>query len=411
MVAMGETFLVAYSLSLGIHERNAAFVGTLPVVFGSILQILVFRRVRALVSARKWVVICAAVQSLVLFCLPVARILGDFTYSYLVIAGTVYWTAGFSAGPVWNGWVTSILPFDRQKSFFYRRNAISQLAILTGIVLAGIILKQLQVGYFGFPAIFILAGFFRLGSSYCLAKQPDAVNYAFAKISSGGDRLRQLVRRPFVVHALLFSFFTNFAVFLSAPFFSPYMLKKLALGPTDYSILIASGFFARSVSGYILERLLQVKQNQAIFKIGVLGIILVPLLWTFSDRYSYLIVLQILSGFFWGCHELGMTMMLIEKIENESRLRILTLTNLIASLGIFAGCMAGWVFAGSDTIPKETYHSLFAASSLFRLIPVVFLLPYIRLADSWQPSFRTLGVRPAGQGILKPIIVEDSETI
>lgn len=407
MVALGETFLVAYGLSLGIHERNAALIATLPVVLGSICQVLVFRRAKSLDSARVWVVVFAVVQACVLYCIPLAGAFGSYSYIFLIIAATIYWTAGFSAGPVWNGWVTAILPRERQKSFFYRRNAISQLTILTGILAAGLILKVLDTQSLGYIVIFLLAGTARLVSGLFLSRHPDAVNFPFSQVSAAGGAMRQLLQQPFVRNGLFFSFFTNFAVHISSPFFSPYMLKKLALQPAQYSVLIAAAFFARSLSGYVLEHLLHIRQNQVMFKVGVLGVILMPALWTVSDHYGYLICLQMLGGFFWGCHELGLTMLLIEKIESSSRLRILSLTNLIASLGMVGGMIAGWTIAASDEIPKETYHLLFTASSILRLVPVVFLLPYIQLAESWQPAFRTLGVRPTGQGILKPIITDD----
>ena len=411
MVALGETFLVAYGLSLGIHERNAAIIGTLPVVFGSMCQMIVFRCAKSLVSARHWVVFCAAVQAIVLFCLPIAKMLGGYNYAFLILGASIYWAASFSAGPVWNGWVTSILPVERQKRFFYRRNAIAQLGILSGILAAGIILRQLQPSSFGYPTIFMLAGVFRLISCFYLSQQPDSTDYPFLRVSVIGERSIRMLHQPFVRAGLLFSFFTNYAAYISAPFFSPYMLKNLALGPTDYSILMAVSFFARSLSGHFLEKMLKVRQNQTVLKVGVIGVISLPYLWTLSDRYFFLVGLQVLSGFFWGCHELGMTMLLVEKIDKASRLRILSMTNLVAALGMASGCLSGWLIAGADTIPKETYHLLFAVSSLLRLIPVMFLLPFLHWADRWQSTLRNLRMPGSDETMLNSTLSENFQPV
>jgi hypothetical protein len=64
MVGVGETYLVPFALALGIAAGQASLLATLPILAGSLLQLVAPLGVRRLGSYRRWVVGCAALQAL-----------------------------------------------------------------------------------------------------------------------------------------------------------------------------------------------------------------------------------------------------------------------------------------------------------------------------------------------------------
>ncbi len=110
MVGVGETYLPAFILAIGLGEVASGLVTTLPLLAGAMLQLVSPAAVRMLGSHRRWVVTCAVSQSLSFVPLIVASLLGHIHLLVAFAAAAVYWGAGLGTSPAWNTWVSTIIP-------------------------------------------------------------------------------------------------------------------------------------------------------------------------------------------------------------------------------------------------------------------------------------------------------------
>ena len=110
MVGFGEIYFSAFALAIGLGELMAGLVASLPLLAGGILQTISPLAIRWLGSHKRWVVCCAAMQSLTFVPLIVAACRGHLSGIGLLWIAAVYWAAGLATGPAWNTWIGTIVP-------------------------------------------------------------------------------------------------------------------------------------------------------------------------------------------------------------------------------------------------------------------------------------------------------------
>ena len=178
MVGMGETYLPAFVLALGMGQVAAGLIGTIPLLIGAVLQLVSPAAVRWLGSHRKWVVACALCQAACFIPLCAAAWVGSIPLGTLFAVAAVYWGSGLGTNPAWNTWVGTIVPMRLRARYFARRTRFSQMGVLTGFILAGVALQYgAHVGRLldVFGAVFLVAGLCRLASAMFIASQSEPV--------------------------------------------------------------------------------------------------------------------------------------------------------------------------------------------------------------------------------------------
>lgn len=408
MVGIGETYLVAYALHLGVTEREAALLGILPLILGSIAQLFALRLTRLFGSFRKMVVGFASIQALSLAAMGLAQhpAILEFAFEFLFLNATVYWTLALACGPPWNAWISRLIKAGEQRPFFIRRNAYLQMATLLALICAGPLLQHADTLRDSnlFVKLFICAGFFRLLSAFYLSRHPD--------IEELPERPRPIthfwhwLKKSHVRYSFIYVFLFYGGVHISGPFFTPYMLNELNLGYLNFTVLIATAFAARSISGYIMGALTRNHGVQMMFFAGYLLIIPIPWLWTHFDNFYYLIALQVLSGVAWGASEIGLMLFLMEAMPHEERSKLLSWNNLVASLGMLLGVLIGTYVAGEANPDKESYHQIYTISSIARAVPIFFVAGFITSIRPGNIQMRFLTIRPNGFGFLRPILTK-----
>lgn len=385
MVGLGETYIVAFVLALGFSEQASGMLATLPLLIGSIVQLFAGAGIKVLGSHRRWVLICATLQAVFLGSLAILGLLrpnpaGDSVWLVFLLV-TLYWTFGMSAGPSWNSWIGSIVPVSSRASFFAIRTRIGQLFTVFGLVITGLWLHYWEAGEWKlqvFAGLFIISALSRLVSVYFLSRHPEGENIrptTGLRLLLKADGFRWLrERRTSII--ILFLLTTHFSINVSGPYFNAYLLKALHLDYLHYMLLISASFVTRVLTGGWLQRLANQHGSTSLAHLGALLIIPTPALWIFGDSFFYMLLLQVYTGLAWGCHELGVTLMLLDKQDHEERARLLTLTTLLNAVAMFAGSTFGyWMLAHEVLLPTH-YHHIFAASTLLRIVPF-FILPLI----------------------------------
>jgi MFS family permease len=411
MVGMGETYLAAYALALGVPERNAGLVTIVPILIASFLQLISHLGIRAIGSRQRWVVMCALTQAMALLYLgAIGFVRPAFISWHLFAAASLYWTAALAAGPAWNSWITSIVQPNQRVRFFSVRTKYGQLATLMGLVCAGVILEAFRDyadRWLVFACLFWFAALCRVGSAYFLRSQRPKVKAAKSTIEDLSRPLAdaRLFQATTAVPTIWFMFLTQLAVQISGPFFTPYMLDELQLSYGSYMILLSAVFVGRFISAGLFERIVARRGIKALMLLGALGIIPLPAGWIVSDHFYYILALQFLAGIGWGAHELGFTLLLMDQLQEDERSRLLTVTNLFNSFGMLIGSSMGAWMLGKINPDQVDYHYIFAISTIARFLPLL-LLPRM-LAVPVRPRLvflRTLGVRANGLNIIKPLV-------
>ena len=110
MVGLGESYLAAFVLAMGMGQVAAGLVTTIPLLAGALLQLISPLAVRRLGSHRRWVVSCAMLQAASFVPLAVAALRGQMSVVVMFAIAAIYWGAGLSAAAGWNTWADTLVP-------------------------------------------------------------------------------------------------------------------------------------------------------------------------------------------------------------------------------------------------------------------------------------------------------------
>lgn len=158
MVGIGETYVPAFALALGLGEVAAGLIATVPMLAGGVLQLASPWAICGLRSHRRWVVTCASFQAVSVLLLLAVALVGGVAAWLLFVPATLYWAAGLATGPAWNTWVEDLVPKQIRPTFFARRVRVSQISVLVGLVLGGLFLHWLYPGPVRLPNEWARAG-------------------------------------------------------------------------------------------------------------------------------------------------------------------------------------------------------------------------------------------------------------
>ena len=408
MVGVGESYVPAFALAVGLGEVVAGLVATVPMLAGACLQMVTPMAVRRLGSYRRWVVLCARLQALSFVPLIVGAAAGQIGILWLGVATVAYWGFGMSTSPAWNAWVTSLVPLGMRAGFFARRARAAQAALLGGLVVGGLALEQGRghgMELTVFAVLFGAAMTFRLVSSGFLASQSEAPGLAANHRSPGAGHIWKRLHGSGSVRVLTYLLGMNAVTHIAAPYFTPFMLGPLDLSYGGFMTLIAASFAARVAVLPLLGRLAQHRGARSVLWLGGVGIVPLPLLWLVSHDFYYLFALQLFAGVAWGAIELATTLSFFEGIPESDRTSVLSAFNLANATAIAIGALVGaQLFTWLDG-SAAGYAWLFAVSSAGRLLTLALLRrtpAATRVPEGVR--LRTLAVRPSGVAVQRPIL-------
>jgi hypothetical protein len=422
MVGLGETYLVAFALAVGLDDVIAGLMGTVPMLLGAILQLISPRAIGWVGSLRRWVTLCALVQALALIPLGIAALRGTISAPALLLIATIYWGSALATGPAWNTWVGSIIPTRIRAPFMARRSRICQFAVLIGLVISGLSLhfgKQADVSLVVYAVLFFVAAGARVFSATCLWAQSDArARPSDLRLVTPRDMLRRIASGA-DGRLLAYMISVQICVQISGPFFTPYMLRRLEFSYAEYLLLISTAFVSKMIALPLLGRI--AKRAGAHTLLWTAGIGIVPLagFWILSDELVYLMGLQVFAGLIWGTYELGTLLLLFDRIEERERTSILTMFNVANALAMVGGSLLGAAVLGAIQAGpwgewgdgRFSYHALFGLTTAARLGTLLLLrrvvapperpLPVPSMRLPWP---RVLAVRPNIGSIDRPLL-------
>lgn len=408
MVGLGETYFPLFALALGFGEVASGLVATVPLAAGSLLQLIVPWGVSRLGSNKRWVLICAAAQTLSFVPLIVGAILEWIPLWVVFAASAAYWSAALGAGPAWNPWVGSLIPRAIRASYFGMRTRLCQMSTVAGLAIAGAILHVSAEGDWrvrAYAVMFALAALCRGISLTALSIQRE-----FDRPERGQPMFRWVTRATRMIrerdgYVLVYMVAVTVAVQVSGPFFTPFMARHLGFSWTEITAMMGAAFLAKIIAPTLWARVARSWGVGRLLWIGGLGILPLSLPWVFSDSFLVLIVFQAIGGAMWSAYELATFLALFETIPARERTPMLTMFNLLNSFAMAIGSIGGGVLLAVMGEARDAYLVLFGASFGARLV-VLPLLLRIRIGRVPVPAIasRTLSIRPNTGSESRPIL-------
>ncbi len=344
MVGLGETYLPAFVLALGLGQVASGLIVTIPLLVGAVLQLVSPMAVRRLQSHRRWVVACAICQAACFLPLCAAAWIGSMPVLAVFAVASVYWGSGLATGPAWNTWVGTIVPMRLRARYFARRTRLSQFCVLAGFVFAGVSLQYgasigRPLAIFGI--LFFVAALCRFASAGFLLRQseplPPGDDHRHVPLGEFVHRIRSSGEGRLIVYLLA----VQTAAQIAGPYFTAYMLGPLEFSYANYVTLIAISFAAKAIALPAFGALRTRWGARRLLTLGGIGLVPLAGCWCVSDNFYWLCAVQIVAGAAWAAYELAMFLLFFETMPAEERTSLLTTFNFAHALATAAGSLLG----------------------------------------------------------------------
>ena len=376
MVGIGETYFPAFVLALGMGEIAAGLIASVPLLVGAVLQLVSPAAVAWLGSNRRWVITCVALQAASFVPLVAAAVWGQMHAVGVFAAVSLYWGGGLGAGPAWNTWMETVVPFRVRAPFFAMRTRLGQAGTLLGFLAGGAALQYgTNTGHVlgTFAAIFAVAALCRAFSARFLSRQTETTAVHEAQRNVTLWELVGRIKAGSSERLLLYFLAVQVAVQISGPYFSPFMLGHLKISYLDYVGLLATSFVAKIMMLPACGRFVTRFGVRKLLWVGGIGIMPVSGLWLYAHSFWQLMAIQFIAGGVWAAYELAMFLMFFEAARRDERTSILTLFNFANAVALVIGALIGGAVLKLLGKTQEAYLLLFALSSFARAGTLIFL--------------------------------------
>lgn len=383
MIGLGEKYLSAFAVFLKATNTQIGLLASLPILFSSLSQFFSPNLIEKFKSRKKFVVSGVLINAFSWLLILSVFYLGKYKVYYLILFVTIYWVAGAIPYPAWNSWMGDLVSSEHRGTYFGRRTKITVLIILIFTAFGGLILDYFKTGlgkpYLGFVAVFLIAMLARMGSAFLMSKQYEP-EMAKAAAEDKFGFFEFLKQAPFRNYGLYTIFLTlmNFAVYISAPFFTAYMLYDLHFSYTRYMIILSVPLVAKYFSLPIWGKFSDKYGNKKIMSLTGYLMPVVPLLWIFSTNYYFLIFAEIFSGVVWAGFDLSTLNFIFDSTTPQKRARCVSYLSVVTGIMVFLGTMLGSVLIEYNNLFWTKYYLAFLVSGVLRAFIAAILLPRIK---------------------------------
>lgn len=392
MIGAGESFFAAYAISKGMGEVVAGLVVGLPMMMGAALQTATPFLFSKWPRPKRWVLLVCSLQSLILFALMITAMThkaGPITIFALI---GCYWACSYSGGAVWNYWMGFLVPNEERPGFFAFRGQITQYGTIMGLLLAGVLLHNVEsrnVGPAAYALPFLVAFLARCLSVYLLGAH-KAIEYQEQLVQNAA--IGEGRRNPFDVmrgltflkktwgvfkdnaqarRDLTFMFLFNCAIYISSSFVTPFLLVKLKFDYLSFMATQMALFFGKIFALLMARKWIEKFGVRRILFIGALGMSPLPALWFFVSRTLESVLLQGISGFFWGLFEVAWGLVMFSELPNKDKIQLLIWNNFFQTTAILIGTIIGGQLLSSYDETAAGYYLIFVLGAILRTLFVL----------------------------------------
>lgn len=408
-VGMAESYFCAFMLAIGINEVISGLGIVVPQFIGVLFQLLSIRSFFTQYSLKKRILLFLCCQALAMIPLILAGVLRYNDPVFIIGVLGLYWASLHSLNPAWTRLMGHTVPEKFRLKFFTIRNQFGQSSSYIGMVLSGVLLyfaKDHGIEVQVFVGIFVFGFFLK-----CMSIREFKLNHKDYDLAPGSEyRLpfREFIKRLKGTEQgklVIFLFFFYITVHFSAPYFHPYMLKQLKFNYIEYMGITSLGYFGRVFMHRVLQKKARARHINTILLLATIGISTTPILWTFSQNYTWLAIIEFLSGCYWAGFELSTILLYYQKIDDRERTSVMTYINVLNTSGMVLGSILGAIFMRFTPENWDNYLALFAACTILRILLVIFGPQLDFRGQIPKLGFNLLlGIRPVYGVLTRPIV-------
>ncbi|MFW5776356.1 MAG: MFS transporter [Spirochaetota bacterium] len=258
---------------------------------------------------------------------------------------------GNYANPAWTSIVADLVPNHRRGRYFSERNFTMGIAALIVASGGGLLIRSLNgrfdLPFLGYQAVFALALFFGLLSTFSFLRIPLRPRRVEAKLPRPSGLLRIVTAHPEFGAFLLGAFIWNLSIQMAAPFFNVFLVTELGgtvqtVGLTS-GVMSVLGLFGQIFFGRLLDR------RGALTVIAISGLIipLLPIGWGLATQVRHVYVLVSVGGAAWAGYNLANFNLLLDLAPAEARNRAVALYQAV----VFAAAVVGPIAAADGRVP------------------------------------------------------------
>lgn len=400
MTGASDNFLNAFAVYLQANALQMGWLTAIPQLFGALFQIFsvwLGNHVRR----KPLVVRIAFLQSAVVGMLAVLAVAyglgltGDHGVAFLIILAVGYFSCLNTIQPHWRAWMGGLVPRRRRGVFFAARTRLTMGASLLVFISGGVVLSQTDAynrAWAGFAFLFASAAVGRLISGILLSRmhdpEPESGRNAMPLLDSWKHIVESL-RDPAFRHYSLFVAAMQGTVAISAPFFAVYMLRDLNFSYLHFSLNSIASILTQFAMLRFWGRFSDRFGNHLTMVIASSIIPVIPLLWLVSADYTYLIIIQMISGFSWSGFTLSTANYLYDIRPHQTNFALYAaIQSGTSALMVFCGALLGGYVARHSPGMAEAIAPLwdmrsalflvFMTSALLRVVVVAAYLPRLK---------------------------------
>ncbi len=377
----GDSYINPFAVALGASNFQVGLLSSFSQLVSSLTQLKAADITERLGSRKKIIVISASFQAFMLLPIAIIPYLPQLIQvGALICFCTFYLLFSSFVSPAWGSLMANLVPERRRGAFFSKRGRLVGLITVISAFLAGYILHLFKKeSLTGFTIIFLIAMVSRYISCYFLSKMYEPpLEIKQEHYFSFIEFIRRLNVGNFGKYVVFQSSF-SFAVYIASPFFPMFMLRDLGFSYITYTIITTTVPLASMLAIRYWGRYADAIGNRQIIRICSIGISVLPALWLFSQHVYFLIVIQIMAGFFWGGFNLCTSNFIYDSVIPEKRTRCISYFNTINGVAICIGTLLGGFLA--NHMPHLFGYqllALFAISSFSRIIVSTILLRRVK---------------------------------
>ncbi len=385
MVGLGETYFGAYAVFLGANNFQLAILGSLPPFMAGLSQFFTLRLLKKFHTRRRMVTTMALIQACFLLPLLAAHFFEGVRMEFCIALVVMYTMSGLVIGPVWNSWIGDVVPPQQRGSFFGKRNRVITVGTFVSMMFAGFLLREftnLKMEYYGFFAIFTLAFLARCLSVYHLHKKEEP---EFEHVPSDLDMFFDFIKTVFKRNEgrlIMYMASVNFAVFISAAYCTPYLIKTLQFDYSTFVVVISAVALAKMLSSTFWGEICDHMGPKRVVTWTGLFLPLSILPWAFAKDPSLLFVFQLFSGFIWAGYELSTFTFLLDAVRPSERAKVASYSSIIVTTaGLFGGLVGAGIVLSEVRFEffgwGHEFALAFIASAIIRFLAFVAFVPRI----------------------------------
>jgi MFS family permease len=252
MVASTESFLFYYAVTMNVTSFELAILATLPLALGALSQMFIPKLIadKHLGSSIVWTMLFQVLG--VLGILHTVAI--NYSFDRLLFFSCIHFMGGLTSTPLWIDWASKIIPKRNFRKYMAHRSSYTWYLILffyVALALIGQHFKNFNIVY-----IFLIGAIARILSC---AVQAYIIRGEFAKKikneaiqKASLPPLESIHEMPADTLKLIWTFIIwtsifRLSVYISSPFFTPYMMNDLKLSMPQYVILSSIPYFGRAL--------------------------------------------------------------------------------------------------------------------------------------------------------------------